>query len=70
MVCNVQLINLSFEEIKFWTIARKMMKATKCMEDDFTFCKNCGDQNAHHNDGNSQVIGGGFKKEKKEKTMG
>jgi hypothetical protein len=62
MVCNVQFINLSFKEIKFWT---QMMKVTKCMEDDFTFCKNGGDQNAHHNDGNSQVIGGGFTKEEK-----
>jgi len=46
------------------------MKVTKCMEDDFTFCKNGGDQNAHHNGRNSQVSGDGFKKEGKNKTMG
>jgi hypothetical protein len=40
------------------------------MEDDFTFCKNGGDQNAHHNGRNSQVNGDGFKKEGKNKTMG
>jgi hypothetical protein len=36
-----------------------MMKVTKC--------KNGGDQNAHHNGRNSQVSGGGFKKEDQKK---
>jgi hypothetical protein len=70
MVCNVELVNLSFKEMKFWTLAKKMMKVTKCMEDDFTFCKNGGHQNACHNGRNSQVSGGGFKKKRKKQTMG